>query len=99
MSMTLSEVLEKAGYDFSTVKDAEWLTGREEEFDELVEKAEEVIELSHECKHEYTTTETQENTDEYELNQASGNTNFALTQKDIIVCDDCGAIQNADGSW
>lgn len=99
MSATLAQILEKAGYDLTTKQDAEWLIGREDEFEELIEKAEEVVELSHECKHEYTTTETEENTAEYELNQANGNTNAVLIQKEIIVCDDCGAIQNADGTW
>lgn len=44
MSVSLLEVIENAGYDLNTVEDANWLLSKRNEFDELVEKAEELVE-------------------------------------------------------
>lgn len=46
MSVSLEEVLNHAGYDIEkNVEDAEWLIGKKDEFEELIEKAEELKEL------------------------------------------------------
>lgn len=45
MSVSLIEVLERAGYDVkNNIDDARWLLGQQEEFEELVEIAEELDE-------------------------------------------------------
>ena len=43
MSTTLREVIEAGGYDLTTLDDAEWLLGVEDEFNELIEQAEELV--------------------------------------------------------
>lgn len=43
MSVSLLEVLESAGYDFSTIIDAQWLLSKQPEFDELIEQAHDLI--------------------------------------------------------
>lgn len=44
MSVSLLEVIEYAGYDITTPKDALWLLSKQSEFAELIEQAEEVLE-------------------------------------------------------
>ena len=44
MSVSLLEVIEHGGYDLSTKEDAIWLLSKRSEFEELIEKAEEVLE-------------------------------------------------------
>lgn len=44
MSVSLQEVIEAAGYDLSTEEDAIWLLSKQNEFNELVEQAEELVE-------------------------------------------------------
>jgi len=44
MSVSLREVIEAGGYDLTTIDDARWLVGKQSEFEELVEEAEETIE-------------------------------------------------------
>ena len=44
MSVSLLEVIEAGGYDLSTREDALWLTSKRNEFDELIEAAEELLE-------------------------------------------------------
>ena len=46
MSVSLLEVIEAGGYNLNTVEDANWLLSKRNEFDELIEKAEELIEES-----------------------------------------------------
>lgn len=48
MSVSLLEVIEAGGYDLSTVEDAQWLVSRQNEFEELIEQAENLIEESEE---------------------------------------------------
>lgn len=48
MSVSLLEVIEAGGYDISTVEDAQWLLGKQSEFEELIEQAENLIEESEE---------------------------------------------------
>lgn len=43
MSVSLLEVIEHGGYDLNTVEDARWLLSKQSEFEELVEKAQEII--------------------------------------------------------
>lgn len=43
MSVSLLEVIEAGGYNLNTVGDAEWLLSKQNEFDDLVEKARELI--------------------------------------------------------
>ena len=46
MSVSLLEVLENAGYDIkNNVEDAQWLLGQTDEWEELIEKAEELDEM------------------------------------------------------
>lgn len=44
MSVSLLEVIEAAGYDLSTPDDANWLLSKQNEFEELIEKAELLME-------------------------------------------------------
>lgn len=44
MSVSLLEVIEAAGYDLSTKEDALWLVSKQDEFEEILEAAEAVIE-------------------------------------------------------
>lgn len=44
MSVSLLEVIEAAGYNLSTLDDANWLLSKVNEFEELVVKAEDLIE-------------------------------------------------------
>lgn len=44
MCVTLLEVIEASGYDLSTVKDANWLISKVTEFENLVIKAEDLLE-------------------------------------------------------
>lgn len=46
MSVSLLEVIEAGGYDLTTYDDAIWLLSKRNEFDELIEKAEELVEAS-----------------------------------------------------
>ena len=48
MSVSLLEVIEAGGYDLSTVEDAQWLISKQNEFEELIEQAENLIEESEE---------------------------------------------------
>lgn len=48
MGVLLQEVIEAGGYDLSTVEDANWLLSKRNEFDELIEAAEKLIEESEE---------------------------------------------------
>ena len=43
MSVSLLEVIESAGYDITTKDDANWLLSKQNEFEELIEQAEEVV--------------------------------------------------------
>lgn len=43
MAVSILEVVEAAGYDLNTVEDAIWFTSKRNEIDELMEKAEELI--------------------------------------------------------
>ena len=43
MSVSLLEVIEHGGYDLSTVEDANWLLSKQNEFEELIEKAQELV--------------------------------------------------------
>ncbi len=48
MSVSLLEVIEAGGYDLATTEDAAWLLSKQNEFEELVEKAQELVEESEE---------------------------------------------------
>ena len=43
MSVSLLEVIEAGGYDINTYDDAIWLLSKRQEFDELVEQAEALV--------------------------------------------------------
>lgn len=43
MSVSILEVIEAGGYDLDTVEDAKWLLSQQSGFEELVEKAEELV--------------------------------------------------------
>lgn len=101
MSVSLREVIESAGYDLATREGAEWLIAQQYEMDELVEEAEDFIEeLDAYCEHENTSFETIDNTEDYEYNQAIGNTSYPLQVVDIETCDDCEMQRKLpDGEW
>jgi hypothetical protein len=42
--VTLQEVIEAGGYDLTTYEDANWLLSKQQEFEQLVEQAEKVVE-------------------------------------------------------
>lgn len=44
MSVSLLEVIEHSGYNLDTKEDALWLLSKKNEFEELIEKAEELTE-------------------------------------------------------
>ena len=44
MSVSLLEVIEAGGYNLRTVEDAQWLLSKQQEFEELVEGAEDFLE-------------------------------------------------------
>lgn len=44
MSASLLEVIEAGGYDLNTVEDAQWLLAQVNQFEELVIKAEDMLE-------------------------------------------------------
>lgn len=43
MGVSLKELIEAGGYDLSTREDCIWLTSKRNEFDELLEQAEELL--------------------------------------------------------
>jgi len=45
MSVSIREVVEAGGYNLTTLDDARWLLSQESNFDELIEQAEELVEL------------------------------------------------------
>lgn len=44
MSVSLREVIEAGGYNLETVEDANWLLSKQNEFEELIEAAEQKVE-------------------------------------------------------
>ena len=52
MSVSLLEVISDAGYDLSTPEDAQWLISQVNQFEELVEKAENMLEAIEEAETE-----------------------------------------------
>ncbi len=60
MSVSLIEVIEAGGYDLSTVEDANWLLSKRTEFDELIEKAEALVEAHEELENEKAEAEYRE---------------------------------------
>ena len=52
MSVSLLEVIEAGGYDLSTPEDAAWLISQVNQFEELVEEAEDMLEAIEEAENE-----------------------------------------------
>ena len=52
MSVSLLEVIEAGGYDLSTEEDAKWLLCQVNQFEELVVKAEDMLEAIEEAENE-----------------------------------------------
>lgn len=48
MSVSLLEVIEAAGYDLNTLEDSEWLVSKRREFEELLDKADFMIDQEQE---------------------------------------------------
>ena len=59
MSVSITEVIEAGGYDLNTIDDAEWLLSQEAKFDELLEKAKELINKHEEKENEKAEREYQ----------------------------------------
>ncbi len=60
MSVSITEVIEAGGYKLNTLEDAEWLLSQEDEFDELLEKSQELIDKHEEEENEKAEREYQE---------------------------------------
>lgn len=43
MSVSLLEVIEAGGYDVTTAEDANWLLSKQNEFEELIEQAQDLV--------------------------------------------------------
>ena len=52
MSVSILEVIEAGGYDLSTEEDARWLLAQVNQFEELVTKAEDLIEKIEETEND-----------------------------------------------
>lgn len=52
MSVSILEVIEAGGYDLNTEEDAKWLLCQVNQFEELVVKAEDVLEAIEEAENE-----------------------------------------------
>lgn len=52
MSVSLQEVLESAGYDIHNAEDALWLISKQDEFEELLEICEEIVEKAEDEENE-----------------------------------------------
>ena len=52
MSVSILEVIEAGGYDLNTPEDAAWLISQVNQFEELVEKAEDMLEAIEEAENE-----------------------------------------------
>ena len=50
MSVSLLEVLEDAGYDLNTYEDANWFVSKQQEFNDLLCKAEDIVNLEEEIR-------------------------------------------------
>ena len=48
MSVTITVVVEAGGYDLKTIEDAKWIISQENKFNELLDKAKEIIEAEQE---------------------------------------------------
>jgi len=71
MSVSLIECIEAAGFDLTTLDDANWLLSKESEWDELVERAEELVEAEEQrlydiAEAEYQKTFPEEDNDDNE---------------------------------
>ena len=60
MSVSLLEVIEAGGYDLTTYEDAVWLLSKQNEFEELVDKAEELVNKIDEAESEKAEAEYKE---------------------------------------
>lgn len=60
MSVSITEVIEAGGYNLNTLDDSEWLLSQEDEFDKLLEKAQEMIDKHEEEENEKAEREYQE---------------------------------------
>jgi len=105
MSVSLREAIESAGFDLTTKEGCEWLLNTAGEYQSLLNDAENTIEAIDEdekenCEHEDTWFDTTDNTDEYELNQAQGNTSFQLIETKIEICEFCDKQRTLpEGEW
>lgn len=57
MSVSLREVIEAGGYDLTTEEDCNWLLSKRNEFNELIEQAENLLENLVEDRNEDTSDE------------------------------------------
>lgn len=60
MSVSLLEVIEHGGYNLETVEDANWLLSKQTEFEELMEKAQELVDKIEEAELEQSEKEYNE---------------------------------------
>lgn len=50
MSVSIAEIIEAGGYDLNTHEDATWLISKRSEFEQLVEQAQERLEIDDYCE-------------------------------------------------
>ena len=60
MSVSLLEVIEAGGYDLTTLEDAQWLLATQYEYEELIEKAKELVDKIDESEYEKAEAEYKE---------------------------------------
>ena len=53
MSVGIKEVVENAGYDVKFYKDAEWILGQKDDWEELLEQAQETLDQYEEIEAEF----------------------------------------------
>ncbi len=52
MSVSIDEVISAGGYDLSTLEDSQWLLLQQKQFEELVEKAQAIVDKAEELEME-----------------------------------------------
>ncbi len=67
MSVSILEVIEAGGYDLNTVEDANWLLAQQNQFEELVESAQAIVDKAEELEMEESEKEYKESFPDEEL--------------------------------
>lgn len=76
MSVSLREVIEAGGYDLSTLEDANWLLAKQNEFEELIEKAEKIVEKEEQRLYDEAEAEYQKTFGDHYIGEDRGGADF-----------------------